>query len=144
MLNEFIRDVCDILDIPVPELSYDTSVFTSDTMQALVTITSDRTVMHLKTDKPDLDLLFAVAHELRHIWQLTYDEELYFSSYKPRESCSSVEEYNLQPAEIDAHAFAGIIIEDFFGAKPLFKNLSDTVRLKVFDRMESLSSLYFG
>lgn len=72
------------------------------------------------------------------------DEELYFSTYKPRESCSSVEEYNLQPAEIDAHAFAGIIIEDFFGARPLFKNLSDTVRLKVFARMDRLSSLYLG
>ena len=34
MINDFINDVCDILDIEPPEISFDTSHFSSETMMA--------------------------------------------------------------------------------------------------------------
>ncbi len=68
------------------------------------------------------------------------DEQFYFSSYKPVDLCISVEEYNLQTAELDANAFAGIVMVDFFHLKPLFEGLSDPVKAKIHKRMEEIAS----
>lgn len=139
MINDFIVDICDILNISVPSVSFDTSNFQTDTMMAQVELSEN--VLYLKKhDKPNPDLFFCIAHELRHIWQLQNDEELYFSEYKTVDLCSSVEEYNLQIAEIDAHAFASIILIEFFHLKPLFEGLSDTVKSKIYERMEYIES----
>ena len=137
MIHEFINDVCDILNISVPAISFDTSNFTSDTMMAQ--IDSSGTTIYLKQfNKANPDQFFSIAHELRHRWQVLTDKEWYFSDYKPRELCTSTEEYNLQFAEIDAHAFAGIIMETFFQLTPLFQGLSDVVKDKVHNRMEQI------
>ena len=113
MIYSFISDICDILNIPVPAVSFDTSNFASDTMMAQCS--PDGSTIYLKKyDKPNPDQLFSIAHELRHIWQMQNYEQLYFSAYKPINLCSSVEEYNLQIAELDANAFAGLTMIDFF------------------------------
>lgn len=117
----FINDICDILDISAPSVSYDTSNFPTDTMMAQCS--SDGSTIYLKKyDKPNPEQLFSIAHELRHIWQIHNNEQLYFSSYKPIDLCSSVEEYNLQIAELDANAFASIVMVDFFH---LHRNIKD-------------------
>lgn len=36
MIQDYIEDICDILNIPVPQFSYDTSHFHSNTMMAQV------------------------------------------------------------------------------------------------------------
>lgn len=139
MIHDFISEICDILNISVPSISFDTSKFQSDTMMAQ--IDSSGTTIYLKAyDKPNPDQFFSIAHELRHRWQMLSDKEFYFSDYKPRELCASVEEYNLQIAEIDAHAFAGLIMIDFFNLKPLFKGLPDSVKSKIYKRMEDLKA----
>lgn len=51
---------------------------------------------------------------------------------------SSIEEYNLQIAEIDANDFAYIVMVDLFGMKPLFHGLSDNVKSRILDRVEYL------
>ena len=135
MIRDFINDVCDILKISVPHISFDTSNFQSETMMAQI----DSSYLR-KADKTNPDQFFSVAHELRHRWQIQTDNEWYFSDYKPRELCSSVEEYNLQFAEIDAHAFAGIVMEEFFHLKPLFQGLSDNVKSKIYSRMDYLKT----
>lgn len=84
---------------------------------------------------------FSIAHELRHIWQIKYNEKFYLETYKTIDLCYSVEEYNLQPAEIDANAFAYIVMVDFFGIKPLFNGLSDTVKSKIMERVEYLKDV---
>ena len=139
MIHEFINDVCDILNISVPAISFDTSNFQSDTMMAQID-SSGTTIYLKKLSKPNPDQFFSVAHELRHKWQIQTDKEWYFSDYKPRELCSSVEEYNLQFAEIDAHAFAGIVMEGFFHLKPLFQGLSDVAKDKIYNRMKQIKS----
>lgn len=143
MIYDFINDICDILNISVPSVSFDTSNFPTDTMMAQVNPSGD-TIYLKKYDKPNPDQFFSIAHELRHIWQIQNDEELYFSTYKPIDLLPSVEEYNLQIAELDANAFAGLVMMDFFNLKPLFEGLSDSVKAKIFERMKYIETTEFS
>ena len=139
MIHKFISDICDILNISVPSVSFDSSNFSTDTMMAQCS--SDGSTIYVKKyDKPNPDQLFSITHELRHIWQIKNNEQLYFSKYKPIDMCSSGEEYNLQIAELDANAFAGLIMIDFFHLKPLFEGIPESVRSKIFERMEYLKT----
>ena len=140
MIYDFINDICDILNISVPSVSFDTSKFSTDTMMAQVNPSGD-TIYLKKYDKPNPDQFFSIAHELRHIWQIQNDEELYFSTYKPIDLLPSVEEYNLQIAELDANAFAGLVMMDFFNLKPLFEGVPDSVKAKIFERMDYLKPI---
>lgn len=140
MIYDFINDICDILNISAPSVSFYTSNFPTDTMMAQVNPSGD-TIYLKKYDKPNPDQFFSIAHELRHIWQIQSDEELYFSTYKPIDLCTSVEEYNLQIAEIDANAFAGLVMMDFFHLKPLFEGVPVSVKTKVYKRMEYLKTI---
>lgn len=131
MIKEFITDVCELLEIEVPKISYDTTHFATKTTMAQCEPSAN--VIYLnKTDKPNPDYIFCIAHELRHIYQYQIDEEFYLSGYKPSNKCSSVEEYNLQIAEVDANAFASIVMADFFSMKPQWNGLSG----KVIDTIE--------
>lgn len=137
MIYDFINDICDILNISAPSVSFDISNFTTDTMMAQCS--PDGSVIYLKKcNTPNPDLFFSIVHELRHIWQIKNNEQMFFSTYKSIESCKSAEEYNLQIAEIDANAFAGLIMMEFFYLEPLFKDVPDSVKAKIFERMEYL------
>lgn len=117
MIKEFITDVCELLEIDVPTISYNTTHFATKTTLAQCEPETN-TIYLNKVDKPNPDYVFSIAHELRHIYQYQTDEEFYLSGYKPSNKCSSVEEYNLQIAEVDANAFAAIVMADFFSLKP--------------------------
>lgn len=136
MIKEFITDICELLNIKEPYVSYDVADFATDTTMAQCDV-ANNTIYLYKLDKPNPDYLFSIAHELRHIWQYQTDEQFYLSEYKPSNKCSSVEEYNLQIAEIDANAFASIIMTDFFSMKPQWNGLSN----KVIDAIDSRVNL---
>ena len=142
MIYDFINDICDILNVSVPSVSFDTSNFPTDTMMAQCS-SNGSTIYLKKYNKPNPDQLFSIAHELRHIWQSQNDEQLYFSKYKPINLCDSVEEYNLQIAELDANAFAGLVMMDFFHLKPLFEGVPNSVKTKIYERMEYLETTEF-
>ncbi len=136
MIYIFIKDICDILNIPVSSTSYDTSNFSTDTMMAQVNSSGD--IIYLKEcDKPNPDQLFSIAHELRHIWQIENCHDLYFSNYQTVDILGT-EKYNLQPAEIDANAFASIIMVDFFHLQPQYKGLSNSVISAIKTRINEL------
>ena len=126
MIEEFITDICELLDITVPVILYDTSHFPTETTMAQCELTSN-TIYLNKIDKPNPDYLFAIAHELRHIFQYQNNEQFYLSNYKTSDNCSSVEEYNLQIAEVDANAFASIVMVEYFHMQPQWNGLSDKV-----------------
>lgn len=134
MIEEFITDICELLDIPIPSISYDTSHFPTKTTMAQCELTSNIIYLN-KIDKPNPDYLFAIAHELRHIFQYQNNEQFYLSSYKTSDSCSSVEEYNLQIAEVDANAFASIVMVEYFHMQPQWNGLSDKVVNAINDRI---------
>ena len=97
-------------------------------------------VIYIKPfDKINPDILFAIAHEIRHLWQYKIDEEYFFKEYKPANEFSSIDEYNLQIAEIDANAFAGLMMTELFHIKPLFQNLSNEVKLAIQNRMDEIA-----
>ena len=98
------------------------------------------TIYIRKFDKPNPDLFFSVAHELRHVWQIRYHKKEYLSSYESMDILKSTKQYNLQLAEIDANAFAYIVMVDFFGIKPLFRGLSDDVKLKIMERVNEIAT----
>lgn len=127
MIKEFITDVCELLEIKVPKISYDTIHFVTKTTLAQCEPVTN-TIYLNKVDKLNPDYVFSIAHELRHIYQYQTDKEFYLSGYKPSNKCSSVEEYNLQIAEVDANAFAAsIVMTDFFSIKPQWNGLSNKV-----------------
>lgn len=134
MIEEFITDICDLLNAPIPSISYDTSHFPTETTMAQCELTSN-TIYLNKIDKPNPDYLFAIAHELRHIFQYHNDKQFYLSNYKTSNECSSVEEYNLQIAEVDANAFAAIVMVEYFHMRPQWNGLSDKVINAINDRI---------
>lgn len=85
------------------------------------------TIYLRKENNPNPDYVFSIAHELRHIYQYETDEQYYLSDYKTADKCSSIEEYNLQIAEIDANAFAAIVMKDFFALAPQWQGLTRNV-----------------
>ena len=137
MINRFIKDVCEILNIATPDISYDTSHFSSPTMMAQC-CPDGNTIFIKHCDKPNPDHFFAVAHELRHVWQMQVDKHFYFDNYKPIDLISSVDEYNLQEAEIDANAFAGLVMLSFFKLQPQYQGLSDNVKQKILKRIDEI------
>ena len=52
------------------------------------------------------------------------------------------EEYNLQKEEIDANAYACVVMMDMFGIKPLFNGLDDEVINKIWERAEEIVKEY--
>lgn len=143
MIKEFITDVCELLEIEIPKISYDTSHFPTKTTLAQCEPTAN--IIYLtKVDKPNPDYVFSIAHELRHIYQYQTDEKFYLSKYKPSNKCSSVEEYNLQIAEVDANAFAAIIMTDFFSMKPQWNGLSGKVVDTIEKRIKFLLATEFA
>ena len=142
MIKEFITDVCELLEIKAPKVSYDTSHFSTKTTLAQCEPETN-TIYLNKTDKLNPDYVFSIAHELRHIYQYQTDEKFYLSKYKPSNKCSSVEEYNLQIAEVDANAFAAIVITDFFSLKPQWDGLSNKVIVAIEERIKFLTATEF-
>lgn len=138
-IYDFVDDVCYILKIRMPEVSFDKSHFCTDTM--LAQCRSDGKKIYIDIGRGiSSDLFFAIAHELRHVWQIR-QQGSYFSDYKTIDACSDHEEYNLQKEEIDANAFASIVMHDFFGISPLFNGLSDRVKNKIHQRISYLESV---
>lgn len=142
MIEKYITDICNILHIEKPSVSYDVSHFLTDTMVAQCSPTSN-TIFIKKKVKPDPDYLFSIAHELRHLWQFEIDEEYFLSDYQTIEDIG-VEKYNNQLAEIDAHAFASIIMVDFFHLQPLYHGLSDNTISLIKKRIEEIANQIRG
>lgn len=142
MIEKFITDVCELLEIEAPKISYDTSHFLTTT--TLAQCEPSENVIYLnKVDKPNPDHVFCIAHELRHIYQYQTDEHFYLSEYKSSDKCSSIEEYNLQIAEVDANAFASIVMTDFFSLKPQWHGLSNKVVDTIEKRIKFLLATEF-
>ena len=137
MIKEFVEEVCSILNMKLPNVSYDTSCFLTDTTIAQCDISSN-TIYLKETESSNPDYLFAIAHELRHLWQAATDRETYFSDYQTADILGK-ERYNSQAAEVDANAFAGLIMIQFFHLQPLWQGLSDNNIRKINSRMNDIA-----
>ena len=118
-IQELIENICDDLEIDVPTVSNDTSMFPTSTTMAIADV--EAYTIYIREQKTNPDVVFAIIHELRHLWQWKTDKMTYFDGYK-KSTELSIEEYNLQIAEIDANAYGAVVInvKVFF---PIFKRL---------------------
>lgn len=128
---KFSREICDILDIPVPVIKF-VSADRMRTGTQIAALTPDAVLIRNDIEV-SAELFFALAHELRHAYQIASGESL--EEYRTSDRIS-IEQYNLQPLEVDANAFGALIMSDFFGIVPQFRNMPDTVRKAIKDRMK--------
>ena len=136
-ISKFISEVCSVLDIEHPKIEYKPQDF-FPTATMLAMCDTEKSVVYVRhSEDITPDLLFSIAHELRHCWQIKNKPEM-LDGYRESQDLT-VEEYNLQPAEIDANAFAGAVMVDFFGIKPLFQGLPDNVRDRIYAKMENIA-----
>lgn len=135
MIKELVEELCALLKIDVPEIIF-TTEFPTKTMQAMV----EDGKLYLRNKELNPDLAFAIAHETRHLWQMEYHAEEYYKNYKQREEVG-IEKYNLQLAEVDANAFATIIMKDFFGLKPLYNGMTEKTIVAIKKRIDELVHL---
>jgi len=84
------------------------------------------------------DAYFTICHELRHVYQLKYNNQI-FEKYIEKGTGISTEDYNLQEAEIDANAFGSLYMQISFGIKPLFLGYSDNVKGKINKQIEKIA-----
>lgn len=85
-LKEFIGEVCDILEIPVPNISDDFSAFKNNTKMAMLAIEKKVPTLYLSARiDTEHDYYFSVAHELRHLWQYSTNEKYWLGGYKTAE-----------------------------------------------------------
>lgn len=92
----------------------------------------------VRRDIDERDIFFAVAHEMRHLWQFEKRREM-FETYQSNKVLS-IREYNLQPAELDANAFGFLIMRSWFGLEPLFNGLEDGTKQKIRERAKVIEA----
>ena len=132
---KFAREVCNILDISVPAIKF-VSADRMRTSTQIAALTPDAILIRNDmTVSPEL--FFAIAHELRHSYQIANGADL--EEYQTSDKIST-EQYNFQPMEVDA--FAALIMYDFFGVVPRFQNLPESVRDAISSRMEQIRKEY--
>lgn len=121
---EFIKEVCEDLCISIPDsVVTDDKKFNQGTQLAALAYENEKSILYLRTkyEYGDVDMAFAIAHELRHKYQI--DTHVFdFDNYKTSDKLS-IREYNLQSEEVDANAYAYIVLLDFFKLKVDFKLL---------------------
>lgn len=140
MLNEYITKLCLVLNIPLPNISFDTSDFKSLTMLAQCDAKNNMIyVKNLKITNPDL--FFSIAHEIRHLWQYQTNYKEFLSNYKTVDVLG-LEKYNAQPAEIDANAFSSIIMTELFHLQPLWNGLSHENIIAIQNRANNIKHDY--
>lgn len=70
------------------------------------------------------------------------NKDRYIENYLPINMCRSKDEYNQQLAEVDANAFASIVMIDWFGLNPQWDGMNgETVRMIEEKRGEILKEL---
>ena len=134
---KFAREVCNILDISVPAIKFVPSDRMRPSTQIAALTPEAVLVRNDVTVSPEL--FFAISHELRHSYQIANGADL--KEYQTSDKISNGQ-YNFQPLEVDANAFAALIMYDFFGVVPRFQNLPESLRDAISCRLEQIRKEY--
>ena len=131
-VSNFITDVCFVLGIDIPKITHDFSCICTDTRKEQFT---GDVFFVPATDEPDSEFLFYVAHNLRVRWQFLTNPD-YFD-FKSAEEIG-IDNYDNQPAEVDAAAFASLYMIGYFQLMTKFLSVSSQTRELVLKRMEEI------
>ncbi len=117
--KDVVRQNCRALSVPVPSVKVvEPSAFPSPTMESAVSKDGKRLIISRAFAERPIELprvWLVLSHECRHIWQ-AFRADL-FADYR-QSSELSVVAYNAQPAEIDAWAWAVLVVSNRFGVRP--------------------------
>jgi Zn-dependent peptidase ImmA (M78 family) len=119
-----------ILDIDTPDW-IEVKILDTDTQIAAADI--KKNIIYTKKGTDEKMLFFAIAHELRHMWQAKNKKDFLIKFDKSKKDIKC---YNEQEAEVDANAFAAAIMMLMFGIRPLFKTLGEETREKIYVQTE--------
>ncbi|MCR5477754.1 MAG: hypothetical protein K6E92_09075 [Lachnospiraceae bacterium] len=135
MMKTYVKKICKMLDVQPPKVRY---VQELDTPTKMAAYSPEKKTLYVKDSSENYDLLFAIAHELRHLWQ-SYNRKEMFDEYQSS-SGLSIEEYNLQEAEVDANAFGMIVMSELFHVTPLFDGQTEEVKQAIQNRAKEISA----
>ncbi|MCR1959840.1 ImmA/IrrE family metallo-endopeptidase [Thomasclavelia cocleata] len=134
--NNIVAQVCDLLKIKTPKIVVSPKKMLTKTMLALYE--TEHNTIYLKNKTIDLDMIFTIAHELRHVWQLKPENKnRFFNNYKERTEIDLLE-YNKQLPEVDANAFASITIIELFQCMPLYKGMDQEIVKLIKTRIQEI------
>ena len=139
LCEQFVKDVCAILHIDAPRVEFVPAESMRTDSQLAASIPGKILVVNDVKVSPELFL--ALAHELRHVYQIANGANL--EEYQTSDKMT-VDEYNLQPLEVDANAFAFLIMEFMFGISPQFESLDQSARDAITSRAEQILSEFVG
>lgn len=126
-MTDFVNKLC--LDLQIKDVPKVLRVKNIGTQIARLKMPA-RVIEIRTTNIPDT--LFALAHEMRHLWQIDnnrFDVQAYV------ESGASLDDYSKQEVEIDANAYAVYVVSQILGAVPTFEKYSAEVRNAMRDMM---------
>lgn len=125
---KMINDISAQLGISAPDYEI-VEQLKRPTMKAA--LDTKKRCIYIRKDLNGYDLIFAVVHELRHLWQYdTCPEKL--EGYDLSE-----EGYNLQWPEVDANAYAFLFMEEELGVRPVVKMDKEALD-SIYERMGEL------
>ena len=121
-LQEFINLTAAILDIDDYEIRVDQENQLDKTTKAgyvfgTNTILINKTLTNPLTTDKYIEVFMVIAHEMRHMWQSLYHFETYYADGYITENDNEAA-YERQLSEVDANAFAWLMIEFYFGKHP--------------------------
>lgn len=132
LISNFIADVCFVLGIDVPKVTHDLLDICIDTRKEQFT---GEKFFVPATDEPDSEFLFYIAHNLRIRWQFLTNPD-YFDFQSVEEI--GIDNYDNQPAEVDAAAFASLYMIGYFQLMDDFTSVSCQTRELILKRMEEI------
>lgn len=135
-LVEFAGAISAVLGIVRPNIEHD-----ENDSSAMSCYIPEEDKVRLQEDLGSKEAYFTLVHELRHKWQLENQFEQYFLNYKEIEEIDD-DAYSMQKAEIDANAFAMIMMYQFYEDIPLFEDREEYKRKAIFERAQVLTDEY--
>lgn len=132
LISNFIADVCFVLGIDVPKVTHNFLEICTDTRKEQFT---GEKFFIPATGEPDSEFLFYVAHNLRVRWQFLTNPD-YFDFQSVEEI--GIDNYDNQPAEVDAVAFASLYMIGYFQLMDDFTSVSCQTRELILKRMEEI------
>jgi Zn-dependent peptidase ImmA (M78 family) len=129
----YLGYLADVLSIARPVLE---TVDMLDTKTMIARYDAGRNVIRLKKSAGRADAAFALAHEMRHAWQAARRRDM-LEGYQY--NAGNTDKYNGQAAEIDANAFAVIVMTDLYHLRPTFDGLDEETRKRIYARADEIA-----
>ena len=137
-LMSIAKDVCNKLEIDFIPINFGMEEESKGNL-AKLNIVSGKAKNITLTDRSNInpyDIILALVHELRHAYQIKHNPKI-LEGYKQIGEIS-LEDYNLQKAELDANAYASLYMEQNFKLKPTWNGYSEKVKKEIEKRKREL------